>query len=297
MDNCDGYRTISWDDQFRPFDLILRSKFNARAAAPANMRPWAYGLTNRIVEATGGAPPFSQRADTVLVNFNVSHPFRYGARDLAARRFEPAVARLLRVDRTKDDLRVQPQDPYAALMWRQTGGRFSRAYYQRLKYSKAVACFCGDIIPPAPRRPESYLVGGNRARLRRAFFAALGRLDARPPRAVGADSFRFWEALAAGCAAINIDLEHYGVTMPAMPTNGFHYLGVDFARVKELIEMLREDPGLLERIGAQGRAWAQTYYSPKAVAERFLAMTNVGEATAVSVPAATMVIKSVADVA
>jgi len=296
MDNGDGYRTISWQERFRPFDLILRSKFNCRAAAPANMRPWAYGLTNRVVKATQNLSPFSQRANSVLVNFNVSHPFRYGARDLAARRFEPQIGAVLAVDRTRDDLSREPSDPYAALMWRQTGGRFSRDYYERLKRSKAVACFCGDIIPPAPHCPESYLVGGNRARLRRAFFAALGLFDSRPPRAVGADSFRFWEALAAGCAAINIDLEHYGVTMPVMPRNGVHYLGVNFARVKDFIEKLREDVGLLEHVAAQGRAWAQTYYSPKAVAERLLAMAGRSAATVPARPSAA-VIGNIANIA
>ena len=155
MDNGDGYRTTSWEEQFRPFDLILRSKFNSRAATPANMRPWAYGLTNRIVEATQNPLPFSQRADSMLVNFNVSHPYRYGARDLAARRFEPRIGAVLAVDNTRDDLSREPSDTYAALMWRQTGGRFSCDYYERLKRSKAAACFCGDIIPPAPPPPGS----------------------------------------------------------------------------------------------------------------------------------------------
>jgi hypothetical protein len=276
MDNNDGYRTISWEPEFRAFDLILRSKFNARAAVPANMRPWAYGLTNRVLAATQNALPFAQRADSLLVNFNASHPFSYGARALAARRLEPRIDCLIKIDRTTDDLSHEPEEAYAALMWRQTGGRFSRAYYERLRRSKAVACFCGDIIPPAPERPENYLVGGNRARLRRAMFALLGLLDSRPPRAVGADSFRFWEALAAGCAAINLDLEHYGVTLPVMPTNGVHYLGVNFARVGQFVDMLRGDRELLARVASQGRAWAETHYSPKAAAARLLALSGHG---------------------
>jgi hypothetical protein len=279
MDNNDGYRTVSWEPEFRAFDLVLRSKFNCRAAAPANMRPWAYGLTNRLLEATRGALPFAQRANSLLVNFNASHPYAYGARELAARRFEPQIAGVLKIDRTQDDLGREPVEPYAALMWRQTGGRFSRDYYERLKRSKAVACFCGDIIPAAPARPESYLVGGNRARLRRALFAMLGQFDSRAPRAVGADSFRFWEALAARCAAINLDLEHYGVMLPVMPTNGVHYLGVDFARSGRFVDMLRGDLGLLERIACQGRAWAELSYSPRAVATRLLAMTGYEAAT------------------
>lgn len=274
MDNHDGYRTVSWEPQFRSFDLILRSKFNDRAAAPNNMRPWAYGLTNRITKATRGAPPFLDRADTVLVNFGVSHPYPYTARRLAEERLDSMLDGQLRLDRTTDDLSRRPQDAYAALMWQQTGGRFSRSYYERVKQARAVACFCGDIIPPAPWRPEFYLVGGNRARLNRMMFGALGAFDRRSPRAVGADSFRFWEALAAGCAAINLDLEHYGVRLPVMPENYLHYLGVDLARPWALADRLRDEPALLERVAAAGYAWAAIHYAPKSVAQRFLEITG-----------------------
>src|SRR5262249_17524455 len=117
---------------------------------------------------------------------------------------------------------------------------------------------------------ERYLVGGNRAKLRRAFFEALGVLDPRPPRSVGWDSFRFWEALAGGCAAINIDLEHYGVKLPVMPQNRKHYLGLNFARVKQFIEQLRQEPESLSGVARAGKCWAEMHYSPKAVAKRFL---------------------------
>jgi len=271
MDNHDGYRTISWEPEFREFDLILRSKLNQRVWHPENMRPWAYGLTNRVVQATANAPQFASRRRALLVNFGASHPYPYGTRDLARVRFEPRIDKLLPIDRTVDDLSTIPLDPYEAVMWRQTGGRFSRSYYQRLMQNQAVACFCGDIIPPAPyRRAERYLVGGNRAKLRRLSYQALGWLDPRAPRAVGWDSFRFWEALAAGCAAINIDLDRYGVQLPVMPKNGMHYLGVDFARVNAFVERLREEPSALEVSGREGKRWAETYYSPKAVAQRFL---------------------------
>ena len=78
-----------------------------------------------------------------------------------------------------------------------------------------------------------------RARLKMKIFQLLAKFDFRSPRAVGADSFRFWEALAAGCAAINIDLAYYGVEMPAMPVNGLHYLGVDFRRVDEFVDQFQ----------------------------------------------------------
>jgi hypothetical protein len=271
MDNHDGHRTVSWDPQFRQFDLILRSKLNRRAWHPDNLRPWAYGLTNRILYATRGAPPFGKRRPTILVNFGASHPSPHGTRDMARARFVPAIKKVLGIDRTIDNLSHEPADAYDALMWHQTGYRFCRAYYERLKHSQAVACFCGELIPPMPfRNPECYLVGGNRAKLRRMSYELLGRFDPRPLRAVHWDSFRFWEALAAGCVAFNIDLAHYGVDLPVMPKNWKHYIGVNFDRMNEVIDRLRGDPTCLERIAEDGRSWALQHYSPRAMAERFL---------------------------
>jgi hypothetical protein len=273
MDNNDGYRTISWEPEYRQFDLILRSKFNSRVWHPENMRPWAYGWTNRIIEATEGALPFRARRRSLSVNFGASHPFQYGARVLSRTRLEPKIESLLPLDRITDNLLVEPLDAYEALMWRQTGGRFSRNYYERLKQTQAVACFCGDIIPSMPfRGADRYLLGGNRAKFRRMLYWSLDRLSTRASRAVGCDSFRFWEALAAGSAAINIDLGLYGVELPVMPENGTHYLGINFDRVDAFVGQLRDDPTLLERVADAGKRWAQLYYSPKAAAQRFLGM-------------------------
>ena len=275
MDHHDGHRTVSWEPEFRQFDLILRAKLNCRAWRPSNLRPWAYGLCNRILRATEGGLPFAQRQRAMLVNYGASHPFPHGTRTISAAVFEPQIELVLPIDRTRDDLNLIPSDPYESLMWRQTGGRYSAAYYSRLKSVQAVACFCGDLIPPLPHRnPECYLVGGNRARVRRLFYETLGRLDPRPNRAVQWDSFRFWETLMAGSVAFNIDLAHYGVEIPVMPENWKHYIGVDFARVDAVIERLLAEPEVLERIASAGRAWALEHYSPRAMAVRFLKLMD-----------------------
>ena len=274
MDSHDGYRTVSWEPEFRQFDVILRAKLNQRAWHPANMRPWVLGLNNRILAATANACPFERRERKILVNFGASHPYSHGTRDVAAKEFDPRVIKLLAIDRTKDDLSTPPDDSYDALMWRQTGRRYSRAYYERLKHSQAVACFCGDMIPALPfQNAEQYLVGGGRARLRRALFELVDRFDSRPRRATQWDSFRFWEALAAGCATFNIDLDYYGVTLPVMPVNGEHYFGVRFDAVDETIERIADDPSLLERVAKQGREWAIANDAPRPLAQRLLDWT------------------------
>lgn len=272
IDNHDGYRTVSWEPEFRAFDLILRSKFNRRTRHPENMKPWVLGLTDRVVAATSKASEFSQRRAVILSNYGASHPYPHGIRELAARRFEPLIKDVIEIDRTKDDLSKKPPDPYDALMWHQTGRRFSRAYYERLKHSQAIASFCGELIPAMPFDPSSYLVGGKKAKLRRAFFEVVKHLDPRPPRAIQWDSFRFWEGLAAGCAVFNVDLDYYGVELPIMPENWKHYIGVDLDRVHETVIRLRSDPDILERVAVEGRRWVLDNYNPPVLAGRLLEM-------------------------
>lgn len=276
MDHHDGHRTVSWEPEFRQFDVILRAKLNRRAWHPANLQPWALGLTRRVLRETAAALPFAARRRALLVNFGASHPYPHGTRTLARRLFEPRMAQYFTVDRTMDDLSREPHGAYDRLMWRQTGGRHARAYYERLNGSRAVSCFCGELIAPAPfAGPERYLVGGRRAQLRRAAYEVLARVDPRPRRAVQWDSFRFWEALAAGCLAFNVDLERYGVALPTMPRNWVHYMGVDFARVHDVIERLHDEPDCMPRIADAGRAWALEHYSPARVAARLLAAAGV----------------------
>ena len=98
----------------------------------------------------------------------------------------------------------------------------------------------------------------------------LGKLDPRPARSVQWDSFRFWEALAAGCVAFNIDLERYGVELPVMPENWKHYIGINLENVDADIERLKSKPACLERIAAAGREWAVENYAPRKVATRML---------------------------
>ena len=277
MDSHDGHRTVSWEPEFRQFDLILRSKLNRRSWHPENVKPWVLGLNNRILEATSGAPPFAERAKSILLNFGASHPYPHGVREAASLRFEPEIAKLFDLDRRKDDLSIEPADPFDALMWRQSGARFCRAYYERLKNSQAVATFCGELIPPMPfRNPERYLVGGNKAKLRRVFYEALAWVDPRPRRSVQWDSFRFWEALAAGCVAFNLDLERYGAELPVMPENWKHYIGVDLDHVDEAIQRIVANPECLRGIAGAGHQWALENYSPLAGARRLLQLLELG---------------------
>lgn len=272
MDTNDGLRTVSWEPGFRRFDVIFRTKYCRRAWRPGNLRPWVLGLSNRMLKMTAGSPAFAERRRTLLVNFGASHNYPHTARIRSNERFDPEVSRILELDPSRDNLSAEPGDPYDRLMWEQTNRRHSRSYYERLGRSQAVSCFCGDLIPPMPwKNPAQYLVGGNKAKLKRAFFDALALIDPRPERIVQWDSWRFWESMAAGCAVFNIDLERYGALLPVMPENGRHYFGVNLDAPRPLVDRIAADPSAIERVAAEGRRWALANYSPVAMARRFLA--------------------------
>lgn len=269
LDLDDGYETKSWRPEYRAFDAIFRAKYNRRCFHPANHRPWVLGINQRMLDMTAGAPPWRERRREVLVNFGASHSFEHSARAEAGPPFVRAAQAHFAINDRRDDLKTPPADAYDRLMWEQTQHRHSRAYYERVKSAQAVVAFCGEFIPPAPFHPR-YLAGGGRARLSRRCYDALAHLDPRPPRLIQWDSWRFWEALAAGCLVFNLDLPHYGVQLPVMPRHLEEYVAVRPDNCGEVFAELARDPGLAERIATQGRAWALEHYSPAALARRFI---------------------------
>ncbi len=269
LDLDDGYLTESFKPEYRAFDAVFRAKYNRRCFHPANHRPWALGLTSRVLQCTRDAQPWAQRRRAIAVNFNASHPYIHPARALMEQAFVPAAERHFEIDRTRDDLKQPPADAWDRLMWEQTQHRHARSYYARLGADQAVAAFCGEMIPPGPFAPP-YLVGGGRARLLRRLYETLAVFDARPRRLIQWDSWRFWEGLAAGCLVFNFDLPHFGVELPVMPENFVHYIGVRPDNVAEAFARLAAEPGLPESIAAQGRTWVLAHYTPRALAERFL---------------------------
>ena len=205
----------------------------------------------------------------MLVNFGASHPYVHSARAEAGPPFLEAARHHFRINDRRDDLTVAPGDPYDRLMWEQTQHRHCRAYYERLKSAQAVVAFCGELIPPAPYRP-TYLVGGGRANLKLRAYKLLATLDSRPRRLIQWDSWRFWEALSAGCLVFNLDLPFHGIELPVMPRDLEHYVAIRPGNAAAVLDRLMREPGLAGRIAAQGRAWALDNYSPKALARRFL---------------------------
>jgi hypothetical protein len=273
LDPDDGYKTTSWHPRFRAFDLVLRPKYNRRTFNHANSAPWVLGFTDRILRATADNPRFVDRRRAIVQNFGFTHHYAHGVRQLALARLLPRVTPAFALDTRQTAVHAVPTDPWAQLMWQQTQGKHNPGYYEQLTQAQCVACFCGDFIPGLPINPSAYLVGGRKSRLRRALYRVLSHALGCTDRIIQWDSWRFWECLVAGSVALHVDLEKYGVALPAMPVNWEHYIGFDFEHLdRDIARFLALDTAALARIATAGRQWALDHYAPVAIARHFLSL-------------------------
>jgi hypothetical protein len=267
LDDMDGF-TI-WNPQLENFDFRFRTHCNSKSIYPSNCLMWVFGLSNRILRETREINNFQNRKKKLLVNFRNDHmqliytksllKVRQGylwvdkgmmtvdnpLRQIVREQFLPLIQHILPQDDTAEDFDKSPSDSYHYLHWKQTGQRHYPSYYQRLKESLACACFGGAVT-------SSYFTG--------------------EPIVEWWDSWRFWESLAAGCVTFHVDFDKYGVKLPVMPENWRHYVGIDLDNMQDTVDRIADDPGILEKISAEGRQWAIENYSPVPTALRFLEM-------------------------
>jgi len=261
LDAADGVKTDAFTPEFRQFDFIFRTHFNGNTCYPKNFYPWAFGLSNRILKQTEFPLDFQQRKPQILVNFRANkHP--HSVRKFVYNSFFEKSQKLFSVENYTDRDNAQTLDPDDALQCIQTGGRHFPAYYKRLQESLACACFGGFFVSPFPK-DQSLLV----SRLTKRFIAAA---VIKTNRIVQWDSWRFWEAIAAGSVVFHIDLDKYGAVLPVMPQNWKHYVGVDLDNMDAAIAKIANNPEILEAISIQGREWAREHYNPASTALRFL---------------------------
>jgi hypothetical protein len=270
LEDAGWLQTPGLRDEFRAFDLVLKSHFNKRCAAPANYRPWAFGLSKRILEATKNIVPFAERRSTLVVNFGATHSYQHQLRKLFEHRVYPKLDGILEMDRTTNSRSNPPRDAYHHFMWEQTAGRHYSDYYERLRTSVACSCVGGQLISALPHDWSVLHGGGRRVQLRTIRYNLFSRLNGGTPRWNQWESWRFWESLTAGCASLMLDFEKYGVELPIQPENWKHYIGFDLDQIEGDLERIIKEPDILRSVADAGRQWALTHYSPAPVARKFL---------------------------
>jgi hypothetical protein len=261
-DGIAGIRTASWLPEFKQFDFIFRTHYANHTKYPtANFHPWAFGLSQRVLQELEKGIPWTEKQQSVLVNFR-HKKFSHSLRHYVEKSFIPRLGKHLTIDAASNSIKEVPQDPYHYLRWVQTGMRHYPNYYRRLKKSAVCAGFGGFFLAPglADYNDET------------AYYAAriIIELGIKTNRISQWDSWRFWESMTAGCVTLHVDFEKYGFVLPVMPENWRHYIGIDLDNMTESIERMVDQPELLQRISTEGKAWAIKNYAPKPTALRFL---------------------------
>ncbi len=225
-----------------PDPHVLFTAHSSRAAVkPGKRVPIAFGLPQKLIAGTEQTPAMTERRQEAMHSFRPT--LQQGVRALLDLAFVPALERHLPVRRVN----VPPKD-----------------YLQALKETAVCLCYGGDFYSP--------IQGNEWFAKNQPDVAALHAFETLEAAAVLRwDSWRFWEALAAGCIAIHLDFEKYGFDLPVMPEPWVHYVPLDLANLEHAATELWDRRDEWPAIAAQGRAWAIEHYAPAPTAHRVLA--------------------------
>jgi hypothetical protein len=263
IDSSDGAISSAWKPSFRDFDIILKMHMLDGFSYPSNFHPWAFGLSNRMLESLDQGDQAGQRQRHFHVNFrNTAH--QHSVRRYVSKRFLGRVIQLLDLDIWEGAVASSPLGVTERdrLYWAQTGRRHNPEYYRRLSQSLACACFSGFFIEPFSKNHAS--------QVSRFSKRLLAKINLKTSTIVQWDSWRLWESLAAGCASFQAEFNKYHFSAPVKPENWRHYIGVDFDDIDATIERLFYEPTVLQSVAEEGQKWVIKHYAPRPVAVRFL---------------------------
>jgi hypothetical protein len=216
-------------------EIALLATAENRFFRPPGLRlPWAFGLSRAIL---GRVRERSAAANGILRNFRPS--LAQDIRLMLDLALLPHLDKHFAVDRSIDP-----------------PGHRQDGHFARLATSELCCAYGGAVREDVSRNP------------------VFGITDPSPfvaePAVLRWDSWRFWEALAAGCPALHLDHEKYGLLLPVMPEPWRDYIPVDLAEPRATAERILAERSRLPEIGASGRAFALQHYAPRPVAERLI---------------------------
>ena len=246
---------------YRIFRAIFRTHGNERFSYPANVRNMVFGISDRIAEASADAALLRDQPRAGLI-WN----FRHKKWPHTVRLWAEKEVRPLLKSRVPFQSDVDPDvesTRYSSLMAQQTEGRHFPAYYERMARASMAACFGGWFLLPV-RQQEA----GPICMLGRKLF----KLTQRPTSMMAQwDSWRMWEAFAAGTTVLHVDMSENGFLFGGpKPEPMKHYIGVSLTNPAQDLASLLDDPTRVLAIGEAGRAWAMEHYTSKPIAERIL---------------------------
>lgn len=269
IDRNDWISPIWWRNKhYAIFDLICAGNLYQDEVYPDNIKPWAIGLTNRIIQQIDKYYNLDiEREKVVAYNFRVDHNMRgVILSDLQnSLHTYPAVERI-----TKGNL----DNPNDLHYYKASTRRHDPDYFNLLTRTSFFMAY-GGLYEFKPRIYQPYSLI-DKIRRKPAFWRYKKRKATKQDFSdlvfiFQQDSFRFFEVLYSGSIAIHIDLNHWKFLMPAMPISEREYIGIKDLKdngLEETIKSLSSEK--IAQISITGREWVYKHYSPKAQAERIL---------------------------
>jgi len=207
-----------------------------------NRLPWAFGISEDIMEKTKTPPPFEERRLAILRNFRPSN--NQDVRNFLDLSFVEVLEKYLPVDRS-----------------------IGSDHFERLLSFTGCLAYGGAIS--VDQSSNTYFAQ------KEAYQYILKNSEYKSPLVVMRwDSWRFWESLAAGCLTFHLNFEKYGLLLPEIPVAWKHYVPVDMADPVASVERLMDSRSRWAEIASEGREWALKNYSPTACARRFIQIAH-----------------------
>jgi hypothetical protein len=270
IDAADGFYNTPCHDRrvVTSFDWILKTHYNRSIRYPKNVKPWAFGLTNRIISVLEN---FESKAYTfeILNNFSPglsNHSLRVYLNDLINLGDNPDVT----VFQSKRLFQEYNENGYLTLP-AQTGIRHDEEYYTMLNRARFTLAyggfFCFRFLVPFSYIFKHKTHGVNH-RLEN-FYKNFSTKRSDSIFLVNQfDSWRWWEALYSQSVPIHLDFEKHGFLLPENPVPGVHYLAIDMDDEHFTTkEVTAEDQ---RKMALLGKNWAFEHYSPAPTASRFM---------------------------
>lgn len=269
LDRNDWISPIWQNKHYQVFDLILAGNLLKSVSYPSNVKPWAIGLTSRIMRYIDKYFDGNERSESVIGhNFRVAHNMR------------EYVLKGLENTLKKNPLQAcftEPgnfADPNDAHYWKSSTRRHDPDYFKLLNSKLMFASFGGYYeYKPVAYTPYSLI-----DKIKRKPYHWYSKLLLKQNKSIAPavfvfqyDNFRFWEVLYSRSCPVNLNFESWNFQMPVNPVEGEHYLGIskfDFKEFSDRIEKMSLEN--IQSVGLKGREWVKKHYSPAAQATRLL---------------------------
>lgn len=273
IDRNDWIKPIWWNNKhYNIFDHIFAGNLYNNIKYPENVKPWAIGLTNRIIKCINKFyDPNTKRELVTGYNFRIDHNMRgYVLNKLLANlKTYPAKEKF-----TSDNFSEESDKFYNMASTK----RHSPEYYKTLCNTLCFMSFGGYYeFKPLKYHPYDTLDKF----LRKPYYWRYKRLKnsgkdfSSEVFIFQQDNFRFWEVLYSGSIAVNLDLAFWNFKLPVMPVPNEHYIAIKSLSAesveKDLSKLSEQN---IKTISINARQWVLNNYSPKAQALRVLDQLN-----------------------